>query len=68
MYAKFLTRSPAVGLGYRLDSVRAGRVLPEGLIGWVAARLVRCPIVIHAHGDEITTWRRPAKRRVIRFV
>jgi len=68
MYAKFLTRSLAVGLRFRFDAVHAGRVLPEGLIGWVVARLIRRPIVVYAHGEEITTWRQPAKRRVMRFV
>jgi phosphatidylinositol alpha-1,6-mannosyltransferase len=65
MYAKFLTVSLALGLRYRFDAVHAGRVLPEGLVGWLVARLTGRPLVIYAHGEELTTWRQAAKMRVM---
>lgn len=68
MYATLLWRSANVALANKIDAVHAGRVLPEGLVGWFVARLVRVPLVIYAHGEEITTWRQPAKYRMMRFV
>ncbi|BBA32420.1 glycosyltransferase family protein [Methylocaldum marinum] len=68
MYAKFLAKSLFLATRHRFDRVDAGRVLPEGLIGWIVARLIRRPLVVYAHGEEITTWRQPAKFRVMCFV
>ena len=67
MYAKFLVASLGVALRHPVTAVHAGRVLPEGLVGWLVARLIRRPLVIYAHGEEITTWRQPAKFRAMRF-
>lgn len=68
MYAKLLWRAANVALTNKIDAVHTGRVLPEGLVGWLVARLVRVPVVIYAHGEEITTWRQSGKFRVMRFV
>jgi phosphatidylinositol alpha-1,6-mannosyltransferase len=68
MYAKLLWRATNIALTNKVDAVHTGRVLPEGLIGWIVARLVRVPLVVYAHGEEITTWRQPGKFRVMRFV
>jgi phosphatidylinositol alpha-1,6-mannosyltransferase len=65
MYAKFLVASLATGLRHRFDAVHAGRVLPEGVVGWVVARVIRRPLVIYSHGEEVTTWRQAAKLRVM---
>src|SRR5512135_20335 len=65
MYAKFLGASLALALRHRFDAVHAGRVLPEGLVGWIAARCIRRPLIVYAHGEELTTWRQPVKRRVM---
>jgi phosphatidyl-myo-inositol dimannoside synthase len=65
MYAKLLAASIAVGLQYRFDAVHAGRVLPEGLVGWLVARVIRKPLVIYSHGEELTTWRQAAKMRAM---
>lgn len=67
MYAKFLTTSLAVGLRHPFDAVHAGRVLPEGLVAWTVARVLRRPLVIYAHGEEVTTWRQPGKLRAMIF-
>jgi len=65
MYAKFLMVSLAVGLRHRFDAVHAGRVLPEGLVGWLVARVIRRPLVVYSHGEEVTTWRQTLKRMVM---
>jgi len=68
MYVKLLAKSLSLALSNRFDAVHAGRVLPEGLVAWVVARLIRKPLVVYAHGEEITTWRQPAKLRAMAFV
>ena len=65
MYAKLLAASAALGLRYRFDAVHAGRVLPEGLVAWFVARLTGRPLLIYAHGEELTTWRQPMKMRAM---
>jgi len=67
IYVKLFTASLRLALRHRFEAVHAGRVLPEGLAGWAVARLIRRPIVIYAHGEEITTWRQSAKRRAMIF-
>ena len=68
MYVKLLARSLSLALSNRFDAVHAGRVLPEGLVAWAVARLIRKPLVVYAHGEEITTWRQPGKLRAMAFV
>ena len=67
MYLKLLLKSISLMLTQRIDAVHAGRVLPEGLVGWCVARMFRKPLVIYAHGEEITTWRQSGKFRAMRF-
>lgn len=67
MYLRFLIESLYVSLTNRICAVHAGRVLPEGFVGWLIARLIRKPIVIYAHGEEITTWRQVGKYHAMRF-
>lgn len=67
MYLKLLLTSVALMARHRFDAVHAGRVLPEGLVGWCVARLFRRPLLIYAHGEEITTWRQSGKFRAMRF-
>jgi phosphatidyl-myo-inositol dimannoside synthase len=67
MYLKLLFKSLGVVLRHRVSAVHAGRVLPEGLVGWLIARLTGKPIVIYAHGEEITTWRQSGKFKAMRF-
>jgi phosphatidylinositol alpha-1,6-mannosyltransferase len=57
-----------VALRHRVRAVHAGRVLPEGLVGLAVARLARRPLLVYAHGEEITTWRQPGKFRAMRHV
>ena len=61
-YLRLFLRGLRLGLTHRFDAVHAGRVLPEGLVAWLVARLIRRPVVIYAHGEEITTWSRSPRR------
>ncbi len=63
-YARLLAAAWRVSARHRFEAVHAGRVLPEGLVGLTVARARRLPLVIYAHGEEITAWRRHRKRRV----
>jgi len=67
MYANLLRKGAAILLSNPIDEIHCGRVLPEGLVGWVLARMFRKKLLIYAHGEEITTWTQPAKFRVMRF-
>ena len=70
LYLKFFGVGLVTGLYHSVDAVHAGRVLPEGLAGYYVARLLRRPLVVYAHGEEITSWlstrRGPAMRKVYR--
>jgi phosphatidyl-myo-inositol dimannoside synthase len=68
MYLRLFSAALRLSLRYPFNSIHAGRVLPEGLAGLAIARLLRLPMVVYAHGEEITTWRQPAKRRVMQGV
>ena len=62
IYGKLLLKGLWLGLWHRFDAIHAGRVLPEGWVGVHLARWLRLPLVIYAHGEEITTWRRSPRR------
>jgi phosphatidylinositol alpha-1,6-mannosyltransferase len=62
IYGNLLLKGLWLGLRHRFDTIHAGRVLPEGWVGVRLARLLRLPLVIYAHGEEITTWRRSPRR------
>ncbi|MAT66077.1 MAG: glycosyl transferase [Gammaproteobacteria bacterium] len=68
MYVKLLWRAFAITLRHPVATLHAGRVLPEGMVALLVGRLLRRPVVIYAHGEEITTWNTPLKQRVLRFV
>jgi phosphatidylinositol alpha-1,6-mannosyltransferase len=68
IYSKLLLKGLWLGLRHRFDAIHAGRVLPEGWVGVCLARLLRLPLVVYAHGEEITTWRRsPRRLKAMRF-
>ena len=58
LYSKLFGLGLVLGLRHRFDAIHAGRVLPEGWVAVWLGRLLRLPVVIYAHGEEITTWRR----------
>ncbi|MFN3920728.1 MAG: glycosyltransferase family 4 protein [Methylohalobius sp.] len=67
MYSKLLLASLWIAWRFPIAAVHAGRVLPEGLVGLWVARLFQKPLVIYAHGEEIATWRQPAKFKAMVF-
>ncbi|NOR72116.1 MAG: glycosyltransferase [Methylomarinum sp.] len=67
MYFRLLTQAVKVCSTYKVDAIHAGRVLPEGLVAWLVGKLFSKPVIIYAHGEEITTWRQPGKFKVMRF-
>ena len=67
MYARFFFKSLALALTHRFDAIHAFRALPEGLVAWAVARLTFRPVVIYAHGEELTTWGRGGKFKAMRF-
>jgi phosphatidylinositol alpha-1,6-mannosyltransferase len=67
MYARFFFKSMALALSHRFDAVHAFRALPEGLVAWAVARLTFRPVVLYAHGEELTTWGRGGKYKAMRF-
>lgn len=68
MYLKLFACSIMLGLRHRFEAIHAGRALPEGLVGWLVARLTGLPVVIYAHGEELTGWGRGKKYKAMRFV
>lgn len=67
MYARFFFKSLALALIHRFDAIHAFRALPEGLAAWAVARLTFRPVVIYAHGEELTTWGYGGKFKAMRF-
>jgi phosphatidylinositol alpha-1,6-mannosyltransferase len=67
MYARFFFKSLGLALSRRFDAIHAFRALPEGLVAWAVARLTLRPVVVYAHGEELTTWGRGRRRRPMRF-
>ncbi|PWG62672.1 glycosyltransferase family 4 protein [Spiribacter halobius] len=65
VYARLFAKGLALGLRHPFDAVHAGRVLPEGYVARLLARLLRRPLVIYAHGEEITGWRHPRRQRAM---
>lgn len=67
MYLKFFGTSLWLLLKHRIDTIHAGRALPEGLIAFVMGRLSRRPVMIYAHGEELTGWGRGNKYKAMSF-
>lgn len=67
MYARFLMRSLALVMRHRFSAIHAGRALPEGLVAWLVARLTGRPVIIYAHGEELTGWKAANKYRAMCF-
>lgn len=67
MYAKFLGKSLLLALTHRFDAIHALRALPEGLVAWLVARLTFRPVLIYAHGEELTGWGKGGKYKAMRF-
>lgn len=67
MYANLFIKSLWLALIHRFSAIHAGRALPEGITAWLVARLTLHPVVIYAHGEELTTWGHGRKYKAMRF-
>jgi len=67
MYLKFFGKALWLALTHRFDAIHAGRALPEGLVAWLVARLTFRPVVIYAHGEELTGWGKGNKYKAMCF-
>lgn len=67
MYLRFFSTAIGLALTKRFDAIHAGRALPEGLVAWLVARLTFRPVVLYAHGEELTGWGRGNKYRAMCF-
>lgn len=67
MYLKFFGKALWLALTNRFDAIHAGRALPEGLVAWLVARLTFRPVVIYAHGEELTGWGKGNKYKAMCF-
>lgn len=67
MYLNLFVHALRLGLTHRFDAVHAGRVLPEGFVAWLVARLTLRPVVIYVHGEELTGWGQGRKYQLMRF-
>ena len=68
MYLKMLGKSLLVAFNNKFDAVHGARALPEGLVAWIMARLLRKPLVVYCHGEELSTWGRGRKFRTMLWV
>jgi phosphatidylinositol alpha-1,6-mannosyltransferase len=68
MYAKLFMKAVTLAATRRFLAIFGGRVLPEGLVGWAIARLRGCPVLVYAHGEELTNWGRGRKFALMCFV
>lgn len=67
IYARLLRRVVDLTRTGGVEAIHAGRVLPEGLVAVLAGWLCRRPVLVYAHGEEITGWREALKRSVMRW-
>ena len=67
MYANLFIKSLWLALTHRFTAIHAGRALPEGITAWLVARLTLHPVVIYAHGEELTTWGHGGKYKAMCF-
>ena len=67
VYAKLFLASLWLALRHRTVAVFAGRALPEGFVAWAVGRLTGRPVLIYAHGEELTGWGRGRKFQAMCF-
>lgn len=68
IYAKLLFKAAVLALTRPFVAIFAGRVLPEGFVAWAIARLSGRPVLVYAHGEELTNWGRGRKFALMGFV
>ncbi|HIE55710.1 MAG TPA: glycosyltransferase family 4 protein [Chromatiaceae bacterium] len=65
IYLKLLFASLWITATRPINAIFAGRALPEGLVALIVGRLTRRPVLIYAHGEELTGWGRGRKFRAM---
>ena len=68
IYTKLFMKSLSLTLTRRIVAIFAGRALPEGFIALAVGRLTGRPVLIYAHGEELTGWGRGKKFQTMCFV
>lgn len=68
MYLRLWEKCIRLAVAHHFDAIHAGRALPEGLIGWLIAKMFQKPLVVYAHGEELTTWKQGGKHKAMTFV
>lgn len=68
MYMMLFATAAALATRHRFIAIFAGRALPEGLVASGIARLLGRPVLVYAHGEELTGWGRGRKFALMRFV
>ena len=56
MYARLFFISLRLAFTKRFEAIHAIRSLPEGLVAWAVARMSFRPVIVYAHGEELTSW------------
>jgi phosphatidyl-myo-inositol dimannoside synthase len=67
MYWRLFLRTYRLVIANDIEAIFAGRALPEGIVAWAIARLRGCPVMIYAHGEELTGWGRGNKFKAMCF-
>ena len=67
IYTKLFWKSLWLAVTTRPEAIFAGRALPEGLVALIVGRLTGRPVLIYAHGEELTGWGRGRKFQAMRF-
>ena len=67
MYARLFFTSLRLAFTNRFEAIHAIRALPEGLVAWAVARMSFRPVIVYAHGEELTGWGSGAKYRTMCF-
>ena len=67
IYARLFFSSLWFAMTRRFEAIHAIRALPEGLVAWAVARLTFRPVIVYAHGEELTGWGRGAKYQAMCF-
>ena len=67
IYLRLFAKSLRLAMTHPFDAIHGFRALPEGLVAWAVARLSFKPVVIYAHGEELTSWGRGRKYQAMRF-
>ena len=67
IYSKLFLKSFWLAVTQRVEAIFAGRALPEGLIALITGRLTGRPVLVYAHGEELTSWGRGRKFQAMFF-